>query len=77
MISPALVPGTGASNIASCWTAVAAVSGDIGADIAVGTGKTVTWNAGIDWDQLVSSQTRFRVIADDGVPMPGHFLGSS
>ena len=47
---------------------VAAVSGDIGADIAVGTGKTVTWNAGIDWDQQVSSQTRFRVIADDGVP---------
>ncbi len=47
---------------------VAAVSGGIGADIAVGTGKTVTWNAGIDWDQQVSSQTRFRVIADDGVP---------
>ncbi|MCH2064637.1 MAG: SUMF1/EgtB/PvdO family nonheme iron enzyme, partial [Roseibacillus sp.] len=47
---------------------VGAVSGDIGADIAVGTGKTVTWNAGINWDQQVSSQTRFRVIADDGVP---------
>ena len=42
---------------------VAAVSGDIGADIVVGTGKTVTWNAGINWDQQVSSQTRFRVIA--------------
>jgi hypothetical protein len=45
---------------------VAAVSGDIGADIAVGTGKTVTWNAGINWHQQISSQTRFRVIAADG-----------
>jgi formylglycine-generating enzyme required for sulfatase activity len=45
-----------------------AVSGDIGADIAVGAGKTLTWDAGVDWDQQVSSQTRFRVTADDGVP---------
>ena len=47
---------------------VTAVSGDIGADIAVGAGKTLSWDGGVDWDQQVSSQTRFRVIADDGVP---------
>ena len=45
-----------------------AVSGDIGTEVTVGPGKTISWDAGVDWDQQVSSQTRFRVIADDGLP---------
>jgi formylglycine-generating enzyme required for sulfatase activity len=44
---------------------VTAVSGAVGASVAVGSSKTITWNAGVDWDRKFSAQTRFRVVADD------------
>jgi formylglycine-generating enzyme required for sulfatase activity len=44
---------------------VTAVSGAIGNGVTVGTGKTITWDAGVDWDGKYSPQTRFRVVADD------------
>jgi uncharacterized repeat protein (TIGR02543 family) len=40
------------------------VTGDIGAGIATGTGRTITWNAGSDWNGQTSSQMRFRVTAE-------------
>lgn len=46
---------------------VSTVSGHVGPGIAVGNGKLLTWNAGVDWDGQYSAQTRFRVSADDGV----------
>ena len=46
---------------------VMAVSGAVGGGVSVGKGKTITWNAGVDWDGKVSPQTRFRVIADDSI----------
>ncbi len=46
------------------------VTGAIGAGVAVGTGKVLTWNAGADWAGQYSAQVRFRITADDGVANP-------
>ena len=43
------------------------LSGAIGAGVAVGTGRTITWDAGADWNQQQSSTMRFKVTADDGL----------
>lgn len=51
-----------------------AVTGDIGANIAVGTGKTMTWDAGVGRGQQYSPQTRFRVIADGALTPSGFSL---
>jgi formylglycine-generating enzyme required for sulfatase activity len=40
-------------------------SGALGAGIATGTGKVITWNAGVDWNGRPSNQLRFKVVADD------------
>lgn len=42
------------------------LTGDIGADVTIGTGKTITWDAGSDWDEQFSETMRFEVTADDG-----------
>jgi sulfatase modifying factor 1 len=53
-------------------------TGAVGNGVAVGTGKTITWNAGVDWDGKFSPQTRFRVVADDLLlPAPAGFSGVS
>ena len=41
------------------------LSGAIGAGVAVGTGKTITWDAGADWNQQSSSTMRFKVVLVD------------
>jgi formylglycine-generating enzyme required for sulfatase activity len=41
------------------------LSGAIGAGVAVGTDRTITWDAGADWNQQSSSTMRFKVTADD------------
>ena len=46
------------------------LSGAIGAGVAVGTGKMITWDAGADWNQQSSSTMRFKVVADDGIELP-------
>ena len=47
-----------------------AVSGAIGAGVAVGTGKTIIWDAGADWLGQYSTQMRFKVTATDVPPPP-------
>jgi formylglycine-generating enzyme required for sulfatase activity len=44
------------------------LSGAIGAGVATGTAKKITWDAGADWSGQYSTQMRFKVIADDVVP---------
>ena len=44
---------------------VAAVTGAVGNEVAIGTAKTITWDAGVDLDGQYTPQTRFRVMADD------------
>lgn len=46
------------------------LSGAIGEGVAVGTGKTITWDAGADWNEQSSSTMRFKVVADDGMALP-------
>lgn len=46
------------------------LSGAIGAGVAVGTGRTITWDTGADWNQQSSSTMRFKVVADDGLEDP-------
>lgn len=41
------------------------VTGDVGANVMVGTAKQLTWNAGVDWADQHSPLMRFRVTADD------------
>jgi sulfatase modifying factor 1 len=55
---------------------VTAVSGAVGNSVSVGIRKTITWNAGTDWDGKYSPQTRFRVVADDLPDLVG-FAGVS
>jgi uncharacterized repeat protein (TIGR02543 family) len=49
---------------------VTSTTGAIGNGVTVGTGKTIAWNAGADWDGNFSNQMRFRLIADD-LQVPG------
>jgi formylglycine-generating enzyme required for sulfatase activity len=46
------------------------LSGAIGAGVATGTAKTITWDAGVDWSGQYTTQMRFKVIADDGNSAP-------
>jgi uncharacterized repeat protein (TIGR02543 family) len=49
---------------------VSSATGAIGESVAVGNGKSIVWNAGVDWDAKFSSQMRFRLIADN-LELPG------
>ena len=56
------------------YVPVISLSGDIGRDIAPGQ-KTVTWDAGNDWDGQFSDQMKVRVIATDKKGFPGLEFG--
>lgn len=57
---------------ASYTIPVTAVSGDVGEGILPGTGKSIVWNAGVDWDGNLATQMRLRVSAETGlVEIPG------
>ena len=43
------------------------LTGAVGANVPVGTGKVITWNAGTDWLGNSSTAMHFEVTADDGV----------
>lgn len=45
-------------------------TGAVGSGVSLGTRKTITWNAGVDWDRKFTTQTLFRLVADDLVPPP-------
>jgi len=50
-----------------------ALSGDVGVGVTTGTGKTIVWDAGADWDGVVNTNLQFWVIANDGTestPVP-------
>jgi formylglycine-generating enzyme required for sulfatase activity len=46
-------------------------TGAIGDNVLPGTGKTIAWNAGQDWDGEYSTQMRVKVIAVDAKGLPG------
>jgi formylglycine-generating enzyme required for sulfatase activity len=49
------------------WTVpVTSVTGAVGAGVTPGTGKTIVWNAGVDWPLQFSDTMGFRITVDDG-----------
>jgi formylglycine-generating enzyme required for sulfatase activity len=46
------------------------LSGAVGSNVTTGTGKVITWNAGLDWKGNYNTGMRFEVTADDGVIPP-------
>ena len=46
------------------------LSGAVGSNVTTGTGKVITWNAGVDWKGNYNADMRFEVTADDGVIPP-------
>ncbi len=58
-------------NLGSWIVPVHALTGDVGAGILPGNGKTIHWNAGLDYDHQYIPITKVKVIAHsllDGVP---------
>ncbi len=47
--------------------AATSLSGDVGSGVSTGTGKTIVWDAGADWNEQFSSNISVTVVADDGV----------
>jgi formylglycine-generating enzyme required for sulfatase activity len=47
------------------------VSGAVGLGVATGTGKVITWNAGVDWNKQYTTAMRFKVSADDLIAPAG------
>jgi formylglycine-generating enzyme required for sulfatase activity len=48
-----------------------ALTGAIGDNVTPGVGKTIVWDAGVDWDGEYSDQMRVKVIATDTLGFPG------
>jgi len=47
------------------------LTGAVGAGVATGTGKTMVWDMGADWNGNVAAGVAFNITADDGVaPVP-------
>jgi len=73
-VSPVTVALEISADGGATWAAPATtVTGDIGAGVATGTGKTLTWNAGADWNEQAASQMKFRVTVYDLVGQPADF----
>ena len=49
------------------------LTGAIGTNITPGTNLRVTWNAGVDWNNQTSAQTKFRLKVGDMVPDPAAY----
>jgi sulfatase modifying factor 1 len=55
------------SDGGSTWTVpVTSARGAVGAGVTPGIGKSIVWDAGVDWPQSYSTQMRFRLLADHG-----------
>ncbi len=55
------------SDAGSTWTVPAtSATGQIGAGIPPGSGRAIVWNAGTNWNNLLSTTMRYRITADDG-----------
>ncbi len=69
-VTVSLVVSNGAAAVAC-----PSVTGAVGPGVATGTGRSMVWNAGTDWDGNVSANLRAYVTADDGVDESGRPTG--
>ncbi len=57
------------SDGGTTWTVPAtALTGAVGTNVTPGTNLRVTWNAGLDWNNQTSAQTKFRFKVSDFLP---------
>ena len=61
----------------STWVVTTtSLTGDIGAGVTAGVGKSVVWDAGTDFDNQDQSDLRARVVATDNYSNQGNYSGS-
>jgi formylglycine-generating enzyme required for sulfatase activity len=74
-VSLKIGPWSGNSNYYGLLPSPENLSGDVGAGVAVGTGRHIVWNAGNESYTLGASTYKLKVSADDGTvaPLPGDF----
>lgn len=63
------------SNAGASFTVPASsLTGHIGANVAPGKKRRISWNAGMDWNVQYSDQMRFKVTADDAIAPTGTYM---
>ncbi|MBI2475072.1 exo-alpha-sialidase [Candidatus Uhrbacteria bacterium] len=66
------------SDNGTTWTVpTTSASGNIGSGQTTGAGKTITWNAGVDFDSNANSNMEARIRANDSFSNQGNFTSSS
>ena len=69
---PVSVSLQGSADGGATWTLpVTTLTGAMGTSVTPGNNLRITWNAGVDWNQLVSTRTKFRIT----VSVPDPFAG--
>ena len=57
------------SDGGTTWTVPAiTLTGAVGTNVTPGTNLRITWDAGLDWNNQTSAQTKFRLKVDDSPP---------
>ena len=69
-----LISSNGGSTFAVITTTL---SGNVGAGVTAGAGRSVTWNAGIDFGNQENSQMQVKIAATDAYNNTGNFVSSS
>lgn len=70
-VPPYNVSLQGSSDGGITWTLpVTTLAGHVGSGVSAGFNRTITWNAGADWNSQVSPNIRFRVNAVDSAAPP-------
>ena len=63
------------SDAGSTWTVPAtSATGQIGVGIPPGSGRSIVWNAGMNWNDLLSTTMRYRITAHDSLTPAGMAL---
>jgi len=66
------------SNGGSSWDVTASsVTGDVGSNVSVGNGKTITWNAGVDYNNQENNTMQVRLRGTDEYNNTGDFINSA
>ena len=69
--SPVSVSLQGSADGGVTWTLpVTSLTGAVGSNVTPGSNLRITWDAGADWNQQVSTQTKFRITVSDVPPPP-------
>ncbi|NQW99372.1 SUMF1/EgtB/PvdO family nonheme iron enzyme [bacterium] len=82
--APVSVSLQGSADGGVTWTLpLASLTGAVGSNVTPGSNLRITWNAGADWNQQVSTQTKFRITVTDGpagfslIPAGGFTMGDA